>query len=207
MLIISASNIIPSQNNSKSLQTAERIKRGLLEVKNISIEIADLRDYYVSFCIMCEKCALTQKCIQDEDFNLLFDRWNAHDDVILVVPHYALIPSKLLCIFEKIQEMYYLNYCSGKQNNQHKNVLIIAHGGMTEKYEDVYMSNIIKPLKSIIESIGSTVINDMIKNQLCFGVKKYLDSRDPNSNCYEKLDDEEKENEVIKSVIEYFKNT
>lgn len=193
MLIISASNVSTSREKSKSLQVATKIKNGLNQIKN-EIEIIDLRDFQLSFCIMCEKCNSIQKCVQDNDFNEIFEKWKKHDQIILVVPHYALIPSKLLCMFEKIQEIYYLNYCSGKQNNQVKNVMIIAHGGMTENFEDVYMNNIIKPLKGIIESIGSKVENDIISKDLCFGVKKYFDTKDINSLCIAKEDDEEKEN-------------
>jgi hypothetical protein len=191
MLIISASNVSTTRDKSKSLQVATKIENGLNQI-NKQIEIIDLRDYQLSFCIMCEKCNANQRCVLDNDFNEIFEKWIKHDQIILVVPHYALIPSKLLCMFEKIQEIYYLNYCSGRQNDQVKNVMIIAHGGMIENYEDVYVNNIIKPLKGIIENIGSKVENDKIDNALCFGVKKYLSTKDKNSSCYAKEDDEEK---------------
>ncbi|HOE08475.1 MAG TPA: NAD(P)H-dependent oxidoreductase [Treponemataceae bacterium] len=204
MLIISASNVSASGEKSRSLQAAAKIKNRLSS-PNRKIEIIDLRKYHLSFCVMCEKCLENQKCVQPDDFNTLFDTWNEHNQIILVVPHYALIPSKLLCMFEKIQERYYLNYCSGKQQDiPVKNVMIIAHGGLIKNYEEVYIKNIINPLKGIIESIGGKVDNDNLDSPLCFGVKEYLNKTDTDSVCYAKIDNVEKENEILEKVIGYY---
>jgi hypothetical protein len=204
MLIVSASNITTSKENSKSLMVANKIKSGLLTYQILDIQVIDLREYRFGFCIMCEKCIANQKCIQDDDFNDFISKWNENKEIIIVVPHYALIPSKLICCFEKIQEMYYLNYCLGKENNIKKRVMIIAHGGMTENYIDVYNNNIIKPLSDIVESIGCSVVNNRINEPLCFGVKKYLETKNMNSICFAKEDDKEIENKIIDKVIDYY---
>jgi hypothetical protein len=204
MLIISAGNVSISKDKSKSVSIANNLRIELLKFIKEEIEIIDLRDYEFDFCIMCEKCHKEQKCVQNDDFNVFFGQWNKHEDIIFVVPHYALIPSKLICCFEKIQEMYYLNYCLGKENNPSKRILIIAHGGMTANYKDIYTKNIIKPLSSIIENMGSIVVNDQINEPLCIGVKKYFGTKETNSICFKKEDDKESEDKVIGLVRAYY---
>ena len=153
---------------------------------------------------MCQGCAQDRRCVRDGDFNRFLALWDAHGDIILVVPHYASIPSKLLCAFEKMQEIQYLAYCQGKAGANARRVMIIAHGGLTEGYRDAYVNNLIKPLTAIAQSVGCEVVNGKIDSPLCFGVKRYLDSKEPSGSCFAKEDDAEAERDVVEKAVAYF---
>jgi len=215
MLIVSASNVSTTGTNSKSLQVSKTLKARLEGLRASGaaaaaeigdILVADLRDYAFNFCVMCQECAAGKGCVRDGAFNSFMALWNAHDDVVLVVPHYAGIPSKLLCALEKMQETQYLAYCQGKAPARAtpKRVMVIAHGGLTENWRDVYVDNLIKPLAAILQSVGCEVVNDAIDGALCFGVKKYLETREPAGVCLAKEDDDEAEREVIEKAAGYF---
>ncbi len=204
MLIVSASNVSTTRERSKSLTVATALKNGLESLGLAGVRVIDLRDYDFGFCVMCQGCAAGDGCVRDPAFNAFHGLWKANDDVILVVPHYASIPSKLLCAFEKLQETHYLAYCQGKGGAPAKRVMIIAHGGLTENYRDTYVNNLIKPLGGIVQSVGGTVVNDLIDGPLCFGVKRYLDSKEASGECFAKEDDDTEEKRVIESALSYY---
>lgn len=178
--IISASNVSTSGKNSVSLKTCELVKLKLMEnYENADIEIIDLRDYSFLPCDMCEGCSGTLNCIKDNDFNTLWNELKKMDGLIIVCPHYAAIPSKLVIIMEKIQELCYLQYCTGSKETfvlKGKKAGIIAHGGMVENYEEIYNENIIKPLTNMLRAIGMNPVNTVSDNALCFGVKGFSKS-------------------------------
>lgn len=178
--IISASNVSTSGLNSISLRTCGIIKAKLKEkYDDISTEIVDLRDYSISPCDMCEGCSETRKCIKDNDFNALWNKLETIDGFIVVCPHYASIPAKFIIMMEKIQELFYLQYCKGSKEPfllKGKKAGVIAHGGMLENYENLYRENIIVPLTNMLRAVGMDVVNTREEDPLCFGVKGYAKS-------------------------------
>lgn len=201
MLIISGSNNSKTKRNSQSLKVAHRIKQKL-NIKNENIKIIDLREYKIFSCIMCEKCALTKQCNQDDHFNKLYNVMKNNQTIIFIIPHYAGIPSKIIAILEKMQEIFYLQYCQGNEIHVHAKIGIIAHGGMSENYSDVYVNNIIQPFSYMVKNLGYEVINEKIEKPLCFGVKKYYKIIESGSYCFKKEDDIDKREEIINILIE-----
>jgi multimeric flavodoxin WrbA len=100
---------------------------------NIEVETVRFTDYDFKPCIMCGGCAREGKCLYDEAFNILFSKMAAADGIILVCPHYATIPSKLMMVLEKLEEMTFISYCLKKESYalSGKPVAVIGHGGMT----------------------------------------------------------------------------
>lgn len=200
MLIISGSNVVKSKTESQSLVVAKRIAEQV--DKDISTEIIDLRDYEISSCTMCEGCALTSQCQYDDDFNKLVQKINNEDTVIFIIPHYACIPSKIVALFEKIQEIAYLNYCQGGSFTKETQVGVIAHGGMTEDYETTYINHIIEPFCFMAGNVGYKMINNRIETPLCFGVKKYLDEKEEDGYCFKKEDNIDERERIINLLVE-----
>lgn len=201
MLIISASNVSRSGENSQSLAAAHRIHDLLLEKGRDSL-VLDLRRFRIEPCDMCEGCAGDGLCVKDDDFNALNRLWMEHETLVFVCPHYAGIPSKLVAMIEKIQEMSYLGYCQGRKGAKARKALVIAHGGMTESFEELYRSNLITPLSNMLKSAGCKVLNEGIPEPLCFGVKAYHEERDQGSCCYRKDDDLERREAIIRLGVE-----
>ena len=175
--IISCSNVSSSGKGSISLKTAEQLRDRIktLHHEN-SVHLVDLREYRLTPCGMCEGCAETQSCVEDADFNKLFGIVRQADELILVCPHYAPIPSKLSILLEKLEEISYLQFCSGKEGKhptRGKKVGIIAHGGMMEGYHRLYSENILTPLTNVLESMGMKVVNRLGSEPICFGVKDF----------------------------------
>ncbi len=196
MLILSASNVVRTQNQSQSLQVANKLK-DLLSGAFSGIEVADLREYPVRSCTMCEACVPDGQCVQADRSNELIRLMREHDTLVIVCPHYAGVPSQLMALFEKVQEHWYLEHSQGREAPGLDKFAVIAHGGMTEGYEEAYKANLLTPLLNIGRSMGCTILNDDIPESLCFGVKAYRMDRDPGSVCVAKDNDTEKADRII----------
>lgn len=192
MLVISASNVAMTKDKAQSLVVANRIGE-LYRTKGEKVEVLDLRDYRIEPCDMCQGCAGSGLCTKPDDFNRFLGQWRAQDRVVIVCPHYAGIPAKLVAIAEKLQELAYLGYCLGRQGKPGPAALIVAHGGMTEDYEALYEANLIKPLSGMLKGTGCTMVNEAVTGgPLCFGVKTYRKQPDEFGVCFAKDNDEEK---------------
>jgi multimeric flavodoxin WrbA len=190
MLILSASNVRRTGQNSRSLVLARQL-RDRLAASPARVEIASLRDFPLASCDMCEGCAADGACVQPDGFNRLNALIARHGLFVLVCPHYAGVPSQLAALFEKLQEQCYLAYCQGKAPATARTLAIIAHGGMAEGYEGLYAANLLTPLGNMARSLGWTVFNDQLGRPLVIGVKSYADHPDPGSVCFAKTDDDE----------------
>jgi multimeric flavodoxin WrbA len=204
--IISGSNVRSSGNGSISLRTGELLKNRLKDIKgDCNINLVDLRDYKLTPCGMCESCAETQRCVEDEDFNRLYDTIKKADELIFICPHYAPIPSKLVILFEKLEEMSYLGFCSGKKDfhpTNGKKAGIIAHGGMTEGYEQLYKDDILTPLTNVMECIGMKVINKMGNKPICFGVQDF--EKVDNKRTYDIIYDMDGLQQAVDSFVKLY---
>ena len=178
--VISGSNVSTSGSESISIKTCETVVRKLAERRvDHTAEVVDLRDYDLRSCRMCEGCSEDLNCPMDPDFNSLWNKVRAFDGLIIVCPHYAPIPSKLIIMLEKFEELFYIQYCTGKGSVfplAGKKVGIIAHGGMTEGYEKLYYENMLRPLTNVFCSMGMKVVNAGSEKTLCFGAVGYENS-------------------------------
>jgi multimeric flavodoxin WrbA len=177
IVCLSASNIHPARRHSASTRTCELIRDQLAETDaSIEVEIVPLIDYPLIPCRMCGECLSTLHCSQDEAFNQVHARLQAADAVFLACPHYAPIPSKVMILLEKLEEMAYLKYC--QDNTYHtplygKPIGIIAHGGQTEEVLPYYKTALLDPLANAFASVQMRVIGAGEKwpNGVTFGIR------------------------------------
>ena len=189
ILCISAANTVLMGENSASIQVCNLIKKIVGEEQiQASVDIVSLVNYELKFCKLCGDCYTDSTCKFDVAFNELFSRINNADVFFFVVPHYSPIPSKLLALFEKINEIVYASWI--KDNNYTaaftgKPVGIIGHGGMpeNEKILTYYHDNLITPVSNTLKSLSFRVIglNEEYTNGIAFGLeneKSLHDSKD-----------------------------
>jgi multimeric flavodoxin WrbA len=211
MIILSASNVGPSGAASRSLELARRLAARLGGhcggASDGGVEVADLRDYPIQSCDMCEACAGSDACAQPDRFNALKSRIDAHAVLAVVCPHYAGVPSQLMALLEKLQEMAYLAQCQGKPATPAKAFAVLAHGGMTGGYEAAYVASLIVPLANAARSLGWTVLNDAIPEPLVLGVARYHERKDPGSVCPAKDDDEVRADHLVDVLAEALAKT
>ena len=177
VVCLSASNISPARQVSASTRTCELIRDQLAEEQaSFDVEIVPLIDYAMKPCRMCGECLPTLRCSQDEAFNQVHTQMQSADAVFLVCPHYAPIPSKVMILLEKMEEMAYLNYC---QDNTFltpvygKPIGIVAHGGQTEEALPYYKTALLDPLANAFASVQMRVIGagEQWPNGVTFGIK------------------------------------
>jgi len=94
--------------------------------------IIEIRSKHIYPCEGCGKCFETHRCIQDDDFNLIYSEIIKADILFVVSPHYAPIPAKLAALLEKMEQITFLHW--GKDNSYKsevygKHIGIISHGG------------------------------------------------------------------------------
>jgi NAD(P)H-dependent FMN reductase len=177
VVCLSASNIKPARQHSASTHTCELIRNLLVEIQpSIEVEIVPLIDYAMKPCRMCGECLPTLRCSQDEDFNQVHDRLQSAEAVFLVCPHYAPIPSKVMILLEKLEEMAYLKYCQDNTSVtplHGKPIGIIAHGGQTEEALPYYKNALLDPLANAFASVQMRVIGagEQWPNGVTFGIK------------------------------------
>jgi multimeric flavodoxin WrbA len=160
---ISAANIEPARANSASTHACELIRDLLVEQDcDAQVTILPLIDYELRSCRMCGQCLASGFCARDEAFNAVYRAMIAADAVFLVCPHYAPLPSKVMVLMEKLEEIAFLNYCADQNCHlplYHKPVGIVAHGGRIEDAAALayYQTALLDPLAMDLESVQMRV--------------------------------------------------
>jgi hypothetical protein len=177
ILCISASNVKNFRDKSASTKTCQIVKKICgSEMNSLKVDIIQLVDYNLKSCIMCGECEKTGQCIYDDDFNRIYSAIKDADGVFVVCPHYAPIPSKMIIILEKLEEMAYLHSCSKKDDSlypiSNKPVAIIGHGGCTGDIDKYYSKALLEPLSSAFKSVAMDVvgIDETWPDGIVFGV-------------------------------------
>ncbi len=178
ILCISASNVERAKEHSASTRACELVVEiaQVLRPGEIEAQVAPLLDYDMKPCRMCGKCLELGECARDAAFNQIYRQMIDSEAVFLVCPHYAPIPSKVMIITEKLEEMAYLNWCADPNYQfplKDKPIGIIAHGGQTEAALPYYKKAILDPLAGAFGSVGMRVIgvDEKWNNGITFGVR------------------------------------
>lgn len=177
---VSASNSKLDEEKSASVRVCKIIKDIILKEakENIQVEIIALKDYNIKSCILCGACYSNGVCIYDEEFNKLLKALEAVQGMFLVVPHYSPIPSKLLMIFEKINEITYAGWINNPGYQSPFNNLrvgIIGHGGMVDNEANIkyYHDNLVTPVANTLKALSFLIVqpNNEYQNGVAFGLK------------------------------------
>lgn len=177
---ISASNTKLAEGKSTSVMVCNIIKDIILkETKEyIDIEIIALKDYDLKPCILCGACYTNGLCTYDEEFNKLLKALGTVQGMFLVVPHYSPIPSKLLMIFEKVNEITYagwINNPSYQSPFHNMRVGIIGHGGMVDNEANIkyYQDYLVTPIANTLKALSFHIVqpNHDNLNGVSFGLK------------------------------------
>jgi multimeric flavodoxin WrbA len=182
---ISASNIERAREHSTSTRTCELIQE-LLRVEyapHAQVEIVRLIDYEFRPCQMCGECFRLDRCCRDEAFNEVYDRLIAADGIFIVSPHYAPIPSKLVMLFEKLEEMVFLRTCDDplyRFTLHKKPVGIIGHGGQTEEALSYYKTALLDPIATALMAVQMHVVgaNEKWPYGVAFGIQNIYPEND-----------------------------
>ncbi|MEN6409278.1 MAG: NAD(P)H-dependent oxidoreductase [Anaerolineaceae bacterium] len=179
ILCISASNVERARDHSASLRTCALI-RDLIQTEAPEHEVIllPLLDIEMNPCRMCGGCVGVSRCKRDPQFNSVLEACETADAVFLVCPHYAPLPSKVMMMLEKMEEIVFLN---GSVDEQYrfplagKPIGIIAHGGQTSPGAiPYYRSALLEPLANAFRSTGMQVIPaaDNEPDGAVFGIQK-----------------------------------
>lgn len=175
---VSASNVQNARQQSASTRTCELVAEILRSQPgaDVQVEIVRLLDYELTPCRMCGDCFINSECERDPDFNRVFAHLKAADAIFLVCPHYAPLPSKLVMLLEKMEEIAYLNSCANPDYRfplHGKPLGLIAHGGQGEAAVPYYRQALLEPLANAFSSLQARVIPSDAENPLgaAFGIQ------------------------------------
>lgn len=175
---LSASNIAPARQHSASTRACELIRDMVVAARpDASVEIVPLIDYEMKPCRMCGKCFGAGRCARDEAFNAVYAKMIAAGALFLVVPHYAPIPSKVMILLEKLQEMMFLHSCAVADYRftlYHKPLGIVAHGGQPVEALPYYKTTLLDPLANAFTSVQVDVVGagEQWPNGATFGITR-----------------------------------
>jgi multimeric flavodoxin WrbA len=186
IISISCSNVLHKRNSSASTKVCELVGEIIRERdEEIQNEIVRLVDYQFTNCKFCGKCFTEGKCVQDDGFNRVYEMVIGCDRLVLVVPFYSVIPSKLTMLMEKMNQIYYTSWLKNPEHDyclKGKRVAIIAHGGsnLQEHPEGrkIYRELLLKSLNYSLKSFGFevTVLDGSDVGGEVFGVTGYKKS-------------------------------
>ncbi len=179
VLCISASNIEVARGHSASTRACELVGEMLMEepLPGLEVEILPLIDYEMVPCRMCGRCLETGKCARDEAFNQVFTKMQAAQAIFLAVPHYAPIPSKVMILLEKMEEIAFLKWCQDETYHfplAGKPVGVIAHGGQSAPQAlPYYKTALLDPLAGALASVGMRPVGagEEWPNGVTFGIQ------------------------------------
>ena len=187
LLCISCSNVLHKKDESASTKVCDLIQEIVQEQQGpVRVEALRLIDCELSNCIFCGHCVEGGKCIHDDAFNQIYQEMQESDGLVLVVPFYAVVPSKLTMIMEKVNQIYYTAWLKNPEHPfplRGKKAAIIAHGGSilqdNPQSRKAYQDLLLRPLNYSLASFGFDVVGldgDDVRG-VVFGVEGY-DSRD-----------------------------
>lgn len=168
VLCISASNSRKPLEDSVSYKVCKLIRSNLnssgLSSSN-AVEIISLKDYPLNVCMLCGDCSSSGVCPMDEAFQNVYSKVLQADQIFFVVPHYSPLPSKLMIIFEKMNEIAYGRWLTSPQLESpflNKSFAVIGHGGMaeTDKVLSYYHETLVKPVSNTLKSLGFQPLMD-----------------------------------------------
>lgn len=157
---ISASNTQQNSSSTRACHLIADILRSEI-LPDAEVEIIRLVDYEFKPCRACGDCFVNGGCESDPAFNQIFEKLQAADALFVVCPHYATIPSKLVMLLEKLEEIAYLNHCANPEYSfplKGKPVGLVAHGGQGEAAVPYYQRALLEPLASAFRSVRARVI-------------------------------------------------
>lgn len=168
VLCISASNSRKPLEDSVSYKVCKMIKNHLhsSETHRVNrVEIISLQEYRLKVCRLCGDCSASSICPFDGEFQKIYSQVLEADQIIFVVPHYSPLPSKLMIIFEKMNEIGYGRWLTSPQLESpffNKSFAVIGHGGMpeTEEVLSYYRETIVKPVSNTLKSLGFQPMKD-----------------------------------------------
>jgi len=148
VVCISASNMRHAGDESTSLKVCQLIQEMVVKITSnkAEIEIIPLVDYELKPCVGCGECFNKDECINDDDFNRIYNLLRKIDTLFIVSAHYAPIPSKLSMLLEKIEQLAFLKRFNDEAYRSPlfgKPVGIIGHGGGTEDLHKYYQAPVI----------------------------------------------------------------
>lgn len=147
VVCISASNIKHAGEKSTSLKVCKLIKEMVCKkTRNAEVEIISLVDHELKPCIGCGKCFEKDECVNDDNFNRIYNVLRKIDALFIISAHYAPIPSKLSILLEKIEQLTFLKRFNDETYRAPlfgKPAGIIGHGGGTEELHKYYKEPVI----------------------------------------------------------------
>lgn len=177
ILCISAANIEPARHTSASVRACELIRSIIQDDLKLphQVEIMPLIEYRMQSCVMCGECLSAGRCTRDEAFNHVFDAMQRADAIFVVCPHYAPLPSKMMILLEKLEEMAFLNFSTNRTYRSPfygKPVGLVAHGGQTAESLPYYKTALLDPLATAFASCSFKVVGteEPWTNGVTFGI-------------------------------------
>jgi multimeric flavodoxin WrbA len=188
IVLISCSNVLHKKDSSISTRVCEFAGKIARRQKDgILTETLRLCDYKLVNCIFCGRCSDQGRCAYDPGFNAVYQKLCESDAILLVVPFYSVIPSKLTMLMEKINQLYYTTWIERPQAKftlAGKPIAVIAHGGSVLRDNPAaavnYAELLLKPLNYSLKSLGLDVVGPGNENArgVFFGVEGYKKSPD-----------------------------
>lgn len=176
---ISAANIEVARNHSASVRTCQ-LAGAILQAAcpGAEVEIVPLLDYDLKPCRMCGQCIDQLLCPRDPAFNQVFQKMQSAQGLLVVVPHYAPLPSKLMMLLEKMEEMAYLGWCADEHNFRFplsgRPIAVIGHGGQPDgEATGYYQKALVEPVASAFASCSLRVVSagESAPHGVSFGIQ------------------------------------
>lgn len=114
------------RKNGNSSMLAKSFYDGAIASGNI-VQMIDIKDLNIKFCIGCLSCQNTKKCVLDDGMNQIYDIIEAADIIVIATPiYYYSVSGQLKTFLDRLNPLY-------SRNNKFKEVYLLASAADTEE--------------------------------------------------------------------------
>ncbi len=141
------------RRNGNSDSLAKEFAKGAIESGN-QVKIINIRDIKLNFCIGCQTCHKTNKCVIDDSVNGMLEEIKSSDVLVFVTPiYYYCMSGQLKTFLDRLNPLY-------EKDNKFKEVFLLASA---EDTDDKAMDGAIKGIQGWIDCYDGVELAGVVK--------------------------------------------
>ena len=119
------------RSNGNTAQALEAFVKGIRS-SDIEVEVIEIKDLEIGDCIDCRHCFRTGECLLDDDMQMIYEKFNQVDGVLVAAPtYYNTINGMTKSLIDRTQRYYGIKYGYGREKVYIRNKIgyVLSVGG------------------------------------------------------------------------------
>jgi multimeric flavodoxin WrbA len=163
-------NASPRGEESNTLQLVKAVLQGA-EAEGAKTELVDLYKLRIEYCDGCGACYATGECPLIDDFEVLFEKMQNADGIVLGAPNYInSVPAPMKAFFDRLSDAIHCQMLTGKFGCS-----VCTAGGSADDQVIKYMNDALMLLGvTVVGGVGAVLGRDPSALEKALGPAKEL---------------------------------